>query len=586
MTQPGSFAEKVKQQADIVRMVGEYIRLKKAGQNFTGLCPFHPEKTPSFAVHPTKQIYHCFGCGAGGDVFKFVMEMEKLPFPEALRVVAEKCGIRAPEKRERTPEERRESQQRTALLEMHTAAAEFFARQLRQGAEGKVATAYLEDRGITAAIQNEFSLGYAPGSGEALAQHLCRKFPEKFLAASGLFSQHEGGRLFDRFRRRVIFPIANESGKIIAFGGRALGDEQPKYLNSPETPIYSKSRVLYHLHAARESIRQSGFAILVEGYMDTIAVAAAGFHNVVASCGTSLAEAQVALLSRFAQHVVVNYDPDTAGIAATERSIGLLLEKEFEVRVLALPGGDDPDAFIRKHGSGSYGKALASSPAFLDYLVSRARQMDMASVEGKVRALNFLLPFVQRLPNKIARSEWASRISVHLSIDEPVLRESLRRAAADRRGEVKTRPEMVVSRMRHAEKRLIQILAESQELRGELALKLAAEGQHRGLETEKIFEILMEAASVGTAPDPAALAEKLEEKERRALFEALFEESGETTREEMDSCLAALQRRRIEEELAAIQKRLEDTMQPAEMRDWLGRKQRLQRDLSNLKNSG
>jgi DNA primase len=585
MAQPGSFAEKVKQQADIVRVVGEYVRLKKAGQNFTGLCPFHPEKTPSFAVHPTKQIYHCFGCGAGGDVFKFVMEMEKCPFPEAMRVVAEKCGIRLPERRERTPEERRESQQRTVLLEMHTAAAEFFTKQLRETAEGKVAAAYLEERGVNSEVGAAFGLGYAPGAGDALARQLRRHFPEKLLVASGLFSQDAGGRPYDRFRRRVIFPIANETGKVIAFGGRALGDEQPKYLNSPETPIYTKSRVLYHLHNAREAIRQSGFAVLVEGYMDAIAVAGAGFQNVVASCGTSLAEPQVALLSRFAQRVVVNYDPDTAGIAATERSIGLLLEKDFDVRVLALPGGADPDAFIRRHGAQTYKEALAAAPPYLDYLIGRARQMDLSSVEGKVKALNFLLPFVQRLPNRIARSEWASRIAAHLSVDEPVLRESLRRAAAERRGEVKARPEMVFSGTRPVEKRLIKILAEAEDLRGDLARVLEAGGQHRGLATEKIFDALIGPALAGDAPDPAALAETLEEKDSRTLFGILFEQGAEATQAEVDSCMSALQRRKIEDELGAIQKQLEAPLKPAELREWLGRKQRLQRDLSNLDNS-
>jgi DNA primase len=585
MAQPGSFAEKIKQQADIVRVVGEYVRLKKAGQNFTGLCPFHPEKTPSFAVHPVKQIYHCFGCGAGGDVFKFVMEMEKCPFPEAMRVVAEKCGMRLPERRERTPEERRESQQRTVLLEMHTAAAEFFTKQLRETAEGKVAAAYLEERGVTAEVSAAFGLGYAPGAGDALARQLRRHFPEKLLTASGLFSQDAGGRPYDRFRRRVIFPIANETGKVIAFGGRALGDEQPKYLNSPETPIYTKSRVLYHLHNAREAIRQNGFAVLVEGYMDAIAVAGARFLNVVASCGTSLAEPQVALLSRFAQRVVVNYDPDTAGIAATERSIGLLLEKDFDVRVLALPGGADPDAFIRRHGAEKYREALAAAPPYLDYLISRARQTDLSSVEGKVKALNFLLPFVQRLPNRIARSEWASRIAAHLSVDEPVLRESLRRAAAERRGEVKARPEMVFSAMRPAEKRLIKILAEAEDLRGDLARLLDAGGQHRGLATEKIFDALIGPVLAGAAPDPAALAEALEEKDSRTLFGILFEQGAEATQAEVDSCLCALQRRKIEDELSVIQKQLEGPLGPPELREWLGRKQRLQRDLSNLDNS-
>src|SRR5215469_5877930 len=297
MAEAGSFAERVKQQADIVRVIGDYVRLKKSGANFAGLCPFHQEKTPSFNVHPVKQIYHCFGCGKGGDVFKFVMEMDKCAFPEAIRIVAEKCGIAIPKPSERSPEERRENQQRTELVEMHREAAAFFSRALHDSAEGKVAFAYLEDRGLDRDVMKRFGLGFAPSSGDALLRAFKQKYPEKLLDVSGLISRDQGGRAYDRFRRRIMFPIFNETGKVVAFGGRAMGDDMPKYMNSPETLIYSKSGVLYHLDRAKESLRQNDFGILVEGYMDAIAVARAGFANVVASCGTSLAEAQIKLLS-------------------------------------------------------------------------------------------------------------------------------------------------------------------------------------------------------------------------------------------------------------------------------------------------
>src|SRR2546427_2711690 len=325
MAEAGSFAEKVKQQADIVRVIGEYVQLKKAGQNFRGLCPFHSEKTPSFNGHPTKQIYHCFGCGQGGDVFKFVMEMEKCACREAIRVVGEKCGIGIPRPKERSPEERKENQQRAVLVEMHREAQTFFVKQLQGTLEGKAARAYLEDRGLDKDAVTRFGIGYAPSGGDELLRHLKSKYNEKLLVESGLISrEQQGGRLFDRFRRRITFPISNESGKIVAFGCRALGDDQPKYLNSPETPIYSKSNVLYHMDRAKEGIRRQDFAILVEGYMDAIAVARAGISNVVASCGTSLAETQIKLLGRFTKRVVVNYDPDAAGQSATERSLALL----------------------------------------------------------------------------------------------------------------------------------------------------------------------------------------------------------------------------------------------------------------------
>ena len=326
MAEAGSFAERVKQQADIVRVVGEYVRLKKTGKDFSGLCPFHQEKTPSFTVSPLKQIFYCFGCGKGGDVFNFVMDIDKSPFPEAVRTVAEKCGIAIPRPRERSPEERQENQQRGALVEMHREAQTFFTKQISGTLEGKAARAYLEDRGIDNKTIDRFGIGYAPSDGDALLRLFKQKYPEKLLVESGLISRGEqGGRLFDRFRRRITFPIANDSGKIVAFGARALGDDQPKYLNSPETPIYSKSNALYHLDRAKEALRRSDFAVLVEGYMDAIAVARAGISNVVASCGTSLAEPQIKLLSRFTKRVIVNYDPDNAGQAATERSVSLLL---------------------------------------------------------------------------------------------------------------------------------------------------------------------------------------------------------------------------------------------------------------------
>jgi DNA primase len=578
MAEAGSFAEKVKQQADIVRVIGEYVRLKKTGQNFTGLCPFHQEKSPSFAVHPVRQIYHCFGCGVGGDVFKFVMEVDKCSFPEAIRTVAEKCGIPIPRPREHSPEERQENQQRAGLVEMHREAAAFFVRQLHEAAEGKVAAAYLEDRGMDRAATTRFGLGFAPSSGDALLRQLKSKYSEKLLEASGLLSRDQSGRFYDRFRRRIIFPIANEAGKIIAFGARAMGDEQPKYLNSPETPIYSKSNVLYHLDRAKEGLRQSDFAILVEGYMDAIAVARAGLTNVVASCGTSLAEPQIKLLGRFTRRVIVNYDPDTAGQAATERSLVLLLEKEFDVRVLALPGGADPDQFLKEHGADAYKKLLSQAPPYLDYLIGRARKMDRTTASGKVAALNYLMPYVQRLPDRLLRSEWATRIASELRVDEPVLREALRRAATERRSEVKPKVELLSPAVKPAERQLIRMLIEADEFRVRLAEEIIASGLHRGLESEKILELLV--SRVGEKPDPATLAAGLDEIDRRLLFEVLFETSGELTWEAAESCLSVLRGRMDEQELAELQKKIEAKSSPEELNRLLTLRLDLQKKLS------
>jgi DNA primase len=597
MAEAGSFAERVKQQADIVRVIGEYVRLKKSGQNFTGLCPFHAEKSPSFAVHPVKQIYHCFGCGVGGDVFKFVMEVDKVAFPEAIRIVAEKCGIAIPRPTASSPEERKENQQRALLVEMHREAQTFFVQQLGGTLEGKAARAYLEDRGLDKEAIARFGIGYAPSGGDALLRFLKSKYKEPLLNESGLISREQsgGGRMFDRFRRRITFPIANESGKIVAFGCRALGDDQPKYLNSPETPIYSKSNVLYHLDRGKEAIRRSDFAVLVEGYMDAIAVARAGISNVVASCGTSLAEPQIKLLSRFTKRVIVNYDPDTAGQIATERSISLLLENDFEVRVLGLPAigggknGDatqkprnaDPDLYIREMGVESYTKLLKEAPPYVDYLIGRARHMDLSTGEGKLRAVNFLLPYVQKIPNRLLRSEWATRIAQQLRLDEPVLRAALSKAAAERRSGLQVAPELVGRAAKPVERRLIRMLAEAEGFRRELANRLQNGKLYEGLETAKVFGALVGANLASDDPIQATeVAATLEERDRRMLFEILFEESSELTWEEAESCVESLENRQAERALAEVQRSIESNPAPADLRGLLEKKQDLMRRLA------
>ena len=360
---------------------------------------------------------------------------------------------------------------------------------------------------------------------------------------SGLISRDQGGKLFDRFRRRVTFPIANESGKIVAFGCRGLGDDQPKYLNSPESPIYSKSNVLYHLDRAKEGIRRQDFAILVEGYMDAIAVARVGISNVVASCGTSLAEQQIKLLGR-----------------STERSLSLLLELDFEVRVLALPSvGDkkaDPDLYIREKGAEEYQKRLKEAPSYVDYLISRARQMDLSTGEAKSRAVNFLLPYVQKIPNRILRSEWATRIAQQLRLEEPVLRAALSKAASERRSELKLQPELVGRTAKPVERRLIRMLVEAQGFRRELAERLESARLYQGLETEKIFAALLIASLSGQPVEATKVAAALEERDRRLLFEILFEQASEPTWEEALSCIETLQHRQAEKELAEVQRRI------------------------------
>jgi DNA primase len=596
MAEPGSVAERIKQQADIVRVVGEYVRLKKSGQNFVGLCPFHQEKTPSFAVHPVRQMYHCFGCGVGGDVFRFVMETDKCSFPEAVRAVAEKCGLPVPEWRGRGGAAGKQtSDQRRALVELHQEAAAFYARQL-ETSEGNVARAYLEDRGLKRETIARFALGWAPSAGDAIARHLRAKFPAALLDLSGLIVRDRGQQAFDRFRRRVVFPIANDAGRVVAFGGRALGDEQPKYLNSPETLIYTKSRVLYNLDRGREAIRRAGCAVLVEGYMDAIALVEAGIENVVASCGTSLADTQARLLARFTRSVIVNYDVDAAGQAATDRSLALLLGGEFDVRVVTLPSGggakSDPDQFVRTAGADAYRELLARAPLYLDYLIARAQQMESGSIEDKLRAVNFLLPYVRLLPNPLARSEWASRIASQLRVEQAMLRQAFQQAAAERRAEVKPRSELVAAAVTPAERRLLKMLLDADSVRGRLVEEIVGAKLHRGLESEAVFEALVSRDSSNdvAAPELTALGERLGERDRRLLFELAFETSAEATWEEAESCLAALKRRRLETELRSLQAEIEAlnsgdkkaSSDMPELRKLLERKQALRATLGRL----
>ncbi len=458
------FAQTVKQQADIVKIVEGYIRLRKAGaQNYSGLCPFHKEKSPSFSVHAVRQFYHCFGCHESGDVFSFVGKIENVSFPEAVRIVAQKCGIPLPKREYSSPEEAAEARLRGRLLELHEAAASFFEEQLR-GPEGAVAREYLASRGLDAKGIKEFHIGYAPDSFNALRDRLSAIADPETLRASGLFSSKEQGDgsmgpLYDRFRKRVTFPICNESGRVIAFTARALESGEkagPKYINSPETPLYSKGSVLFNLDKAKTAIRKFEFALLVEGQMDCISVYLRGIQNVIATSGTAFTEQQVALLRRHTSQLVVNFDPDAAGANAAEKSIALLTEEGFSIKLVTLEDGLDPDRFVREKGIEVYMAALRGARRQADYLIERARMLfPGASAEQKVKAMNFLLPHIRRIPEKLARDQFALDAAQKLGIDSALLREELRQAALKRRERIEIR----ASALTEVERVLLRALA-------------------------------------------------------------------------------------------------------------------------------
>ena len=440
------FAQLVKQQADIVRIIGEYLKLRKTGaQNYTGLCPFHKEKTGSFSVNATHGYYYCFGCHEKGDVFNFVMKMEGLSFPEAVRAVATKAGIALPKREFSSPEEARQYGEqaglRRQLIDLHEAATMYFEAQLK-APEAARAREYLTGRGVTAETIKTFRIGYAPDDFNAMRDKFKTHFPEEALRASGLFSSREKsddglptGELYARFRKRITFPIANEAGKVIAFTARALDpdDKNAKYLNSPETVLYTKGNVLFNLDKAKGEMRKSDFAVLVEGQMDCISVYMAGIRNVLAISGTAFTETQVRLLGRFTKRVIVNFDPDTAGATAAEKSIALLTEEDFDVKLVTLEGGLDPDRFVREKGIQAYGDALRGAKRHSDYLIDRARQLFPGqSAEAKVNAMNFLLPHIRRMAHPIRRNQFAEDAANKLGIDSALMRQELKQAAAHR----------------------------------------------------------------------------------------------------------------------------------------------------------
>jgi DNA primase len=543
-------AQTVKQQADIVKVIEGYIRLRKAGaQNYTGLCPFHKEKSPSFSVHAVRQFYHCFGCGVSGDVFSFVGKIENVSFPEAVRIVAGKCGIPLPKREFSSPEEAAGARLRGKLLDLHETATAWFQEQL-QGPEGAVAREYLAGRGLTPEGIKTFRIGYAPDSFNALRDRLSGMADQETLRASGLFASKEQGDgtqgpIYDRFRKRVVFPICNESGRVIAFTARTLETGEKagaKYINSPETPLYSKGQVLFNLDKARSAIRQLEFALLVEGQMDCISVFLRGIQNVIATSGTAFTEQQVALLRRHTSQVVVNFDPDAAGSNAAEKSIALLTEEGFTIKIVTLDGGLDPDRYIRERGVEAYTAALRGSRRQSDYLIERARlTFPGASSEQKVKAMNYLLPHIRRLPEKLARDQFAADAAQKLGIDSAVLREELRQAALKRRDHVETR----TTALTEVERVLLRALAiddpEFEQTR-RLAIEALAQ-QPAWFEHLGAFAAL-QALADRQSRDPMEVVE--DEAQRALLAEALLAETKPPEESEVQSAIQEIHERAIE----------------------------------------
>lgn len=568
--------EAVRGAGDIVRLVSEYVPLKPSGGRMKGLCPFHQEKTPSFSVDPKNQLFYCFGCHTGGDLFKFVMLYEKVDFRQAVETLATRFGVRLPSisSAGEAPLQR--------LLQMNEAASTFYKARLGDG--GQRAREYLHGRGIHPETAVRLGLGYAPQAWESLRSHLLTKGfkPEEMVTGGLSLPRKEGRGEYDRFRDRLMFPIRDANGRTVAFGGRSLDGSEPKYLNSPETPAYVKGSHLYGLDLAREAIRREGCAVVVEGYLDLAAVVQAGFHHAVASLGTAFTPEQARLLARFTDVVVVSYDGDSAGVTAAVRTLDLLLEKGFRVRVAELPSGVDPDDLIRKGGPEAYAERLREAPGYLEFLLHReARERDLSRIEEKVAAINHLLPRLSRFPSAIERAAWAGRIADQLQIEDELVLQELRAALRGARGRIRQRAPLQEP-LRQAEALLVSRL-----LRPEAGTDLASLGLEpadlEGTRVAGIVETILRFHREGKPADYARVFDALEgEEDKQLLTRIAFQDDREGQDGNLTDCMQVLRRDRLLRERRRLQREIELSTNPAGIDALLLRKQQLGRQIDSL----
>ena len=551
---PQRFIDDLKYQADIVVVIQDYVSLKKAGATYKGLCPFHGEKTPSFHVTRDKGFFHCFGCGVGGDVFKFLELHEKLGFADAVKLLAQRFGVAMPEM-EQSDEQRANSAERETLLKVHESAAAWFRQQLASNAGARIRR-QIEDRGITDATSDALGLGFAPGAREGLKAALLKEgFSQGVLLRAGLVVQREDGSVIDRFRNRLIIPICRDTGSVIAFGGRAVdADQQPKYLNSPETPIYSKGRTLYGLHLSKNAIRQRKFAILVEGYFDFAQVYQGGFEGVVASCGTALTPQQAQQLRRFTSKVVLSFDPDTAGQGAAAKSCEMLVAEGFAVNVALLPAGDDPDTFVRKHGHQGYAERLEHSTPYLEYLLDRAAaNHNLNTDEGRVKFLGDMLPVGGRIPDAAMRDRFADRLAFKARVTDEVVRAEIRKAVVQRQPTFPTREVPSFGHVTKAEKGLIWLLIHQPE--PAVAALVTLDGpDFDGLTSRSVLDLARK-LNEDKGFSPSALLERLTMVDAQ-LVTAIASE-GEAHVHDAHDCARSIKRLRWERERAAIQREID-----------------------------
>ena len=550
---PQSFIDDVRLQADIVQVVQDYVSLRKSGATYKGLCPFHGEKTPSFHVNREKGFFHCFGCGVGGDVFKFVELQEKVGFTDAVRLLAQRVGLALPARVD--GDDRTDAAEREALLKAHEVAASWFAEHLA-GPAGARARQQLASRGLEAPTVERLGLGYAPPGRDGLKTYLSKQgLSPALLVRSGLVVQRESGETVDRFRNRLMIPICRDSGSIIAFGGRAMdADQQPKYLNSPETPIYVKSRTLYGLHLSKAAIRAAGYAVLVEGYFDVAQLLQGGVGPVIASCGTALTPQQAQLLRRFTSKVVLSFDPDAAGEGAAVRSCEMLVAEGFSVNVALLPAGEDPDTFVRRHGREAYQERLRQSQPYLEFLLDRAsRAHDLVSDEGRRGFLQQMLGVAARIPDAAARDQFADRLAHKARITEDVVRTEIRKAAVAKRTMLTERQVPPATSVKPAERGLIWALVH-EPAAALAALELVEDEDFDGLASRVVLQAARLLGDLPPTQVPSALLERLNEEGARLVTAVAADATRPAPAED---CARALRLLRYDRERAALQREID-----------------------------
>lgn len=505
----------IRNASDIVDVISEVVLLKRAGKNFQGLCPFHSEKTPSFSVSPDKQVFYCFGCGAGGNVFSFLMRHEGLSFAEAVRKLGKRYGI-AVEDRQLSPEERRRVQEREGILEINREAAAFYRRILQNRREGAAALAYLQDRGLVRETMERFSLGYAPPGWETLLRHFSeRRIPPEFPEKAGLVIPREkGGGHYDRFRDRIIFPIRDAGGHIIGFGGRVMDDGLPKYLNSPETVVFNKRRSLYGLDAARAGCRETGTVHVVEGYFDVLALSQAGIANTVATLGTALTPEHVRMLKGYARETVLVYDSDQAGMRAARKSVETFRREEMSARILVLPEGEDPDSFLLKFGSEAFLEKSRTARSMMDFLMEETVREHGLSIEGRLRILSEMKAPLGAVSDPIARSLYIRNLASLIDVEERSVAEAVAAASPAVRMERRALEIPGISGRRGMiERKIITMMIQFTEFLAEIDRR----GTLEDFEDERLKSIgvtILTHYRTSGEHDVAALMEKLPDAER------------------------------------------------------------------------